>query len=156
HAYSLMLVTFISGIAVGGWIIYRWKRQAHTLDAFAWAELALAATLFVSLFFYDLLPWVFARVAMNLSRRPDSYAWYELIQAAACFGVMFIPAICLGMTLPLASRVATVELAHTGRSVGLVFAVNTLGTVLGAAITGLLFLPQLGLARTLAVGIGLN
>lgn len=156
HAYSLMLATFISGIAVGGWIIYRWKRPAHTLTAFAWAELALAATLFASLWFYDLLPWWFSRLADLLARRPAAYPLYELCQGLICFAVMFVPAACLGMTLPLVSRVATAELARSGRSVGRVFAVNTLGTVLGAVLSGLLFLPWLGLARTLVIGLALN
>lgn len=156
HAYSLMLATFISGIAAGGWLVYRWKRQAQTLLAFGVAELALAATLFVSLWFYDLLPWWFARLAALLSRREESYPLYELMQALVCFGVMFLPAVCLGTTLPLASRIATEELARTGRSVGRVFAVNTLGTVLGAVLTGLVFLPYLGLAHTFVLGITLN
>jgi spermidine synthase len=60
------------------------------------------------------------------------------------------------MTLPLVSRIATGELARTGRSVGTVFSVNTLGTVLGAAVTGLWLLPSLGLAGTLALGVSLN
>jgi predicted membrane-bound spermidine synthase len=156
HAYSLMLATFISGISVGGWLIYRWKGRTNTLTAFAWAELALAGTLFVSMWFYDLLPYWFAKLADLLARKPEAYGLYELLQALLCFAVMFVPAVCLGMTLPLASRVATVELARTGRSVGRVFAVNTLGTVLGACLTGLVLMPQLGLATTFAVGVGLN
>lgn len=156
HAYSLMLATFISGIAAGGWLVYRWKRQAHTLTAFGIAELALAGTLFVSLWFYDLLPWWFARLAGLLQRTPESFVVYELLQALVCFGVMFIPAMCLGTTLPLASRIATAELERTGRSVGRVFAINTLGTVLGAVLTGLVFLPALGLAHTFVLGITLN
>ncbi|MBN9690069.1 MAG: fused MFS/spermidine synthase [Verrucomicrobia bacterium] len=156
HAYSLMLATFISGIATGGWLVYRWKRQAHTLTAFGLAELALAGTLFASLWFYDLLPWWFARLAGLLNRSQAAYPLYELMQALVCFGVMFIPAVCLGTTLPLASRVATAELARTGRSVGRVFAVNTLGTVLGAILTGLYFLPAFGLAHTFVLGIALN
>lgn len=156
HAYALMLITFISGISVGSWIIYRWRRPVNTLEAFAWAELALAATLFASMFYYDRLPYWFVKVAGHLSRQPGTYPYYELVQALICFGVMFVPAICLGMTLPLISRVATSELARTGRSVGIVFAVNTLGTVLGAALTGLFLMPRLGLPMTLSLGIALN
>lgn len=156
HAYSLMLVTFISGIAVGGWIICRWKPAVDTLTAFAWAELGLAGSLFLSLFLYERLPYWFIRIANQLNRTPEAYPLYELFQGVVCFGVMFVPAVCLGTTLPLASRVATVELARTGGSVGRVFAVNTLGTVLGAVLTGMVLLPALGLATTFGVGIGLN
>ena len=34
HAFSLMLVTFITGIAIGAWIVYRWKGLRRPLDAF--------------------------------------------------------------------------------------------------------------------------
>lgn len=156
HAFSLMLITFIAGIAAGAWIVYLWHGLRQTLVAFAWAEIALAATLFVSLFYYEYLSFWFVRIGALLARQDQAYLIYELLQGAICFGVMFVPAICLGMTLPLVSRVATRELARTGRSVGTVFAINTLGTVLGAVLTGLWLMPQLGLARTFAVGIALN
>lgn len=156
HAYSLMLATFISGIAAGGWLVARWRRQLNSLVAFAWAELALGATLLVSLWFYDLLPWWFVNLSEHLSRGPGTFRVYELLQALICFGVMFVPAVCLGTTLPLVSRVATAEVSRTGRSVGHVFAVNTVGTVLGAILGGLVLLPVLGLARTFAMGIALN
>jgi predicted membrane-bound spermidine synthase len=156
HAFSLMLATFISGITVGAWIIYQGRRVGRSLEAFAWAELALAVTLLASMPFYAGVPYWFVKGASLLSRQPASYAIYEMLQALICFGVMFVPATCLGLTLPLVSRIATVELAHTGRSVGRVFAVNTLGTVLGAVVTGLWLMPWLGLPRTFALGIILN
>lgn len=156
HAFSLMLITFIAGIAVGAWIVYRWKSLRQTLRAFAVAELALAATVFASMFFYELLPFWFLKLASLLARRPEAYPLYELFQALICFGVMFVPTVCLGLTLPLVSRIATAELSRTGRSVGKVFAVNTLGTVLGTVATGLWLMPQLGLAQTFGVGVALN
>ncbi|MEK7676832.1 MAG: fused MFS/spermidine synthase [Verrucomicrobiota bacterium] len=156
HAFSLMLVTFITGIAVGAWIIYLWKNLRKTLEAFAWAELALAGTLFVSMFFYEYLPYWFVKLAGLLARKPEAYPVYKLFQALICCGVMFVPTVCLGMTLPLVSRIATAELARTGRSVGKVFAVNTIGTVVGTVVTGLWLMPTLGLARTFAVGFSLN
>lgn len=156
HAFSLMLVTFITGIAVGAWIIYLWKNLRRTLEAFAWAELALAGTLFISMFFYEYLPYWFVKLAALLARKQEAYPVYKLFQALICFAVMFVPTVCLGMTLPLVSRIATADLARTGRSVGKVFAVNTIGTVLGTVVTGLWLMPAVGLARTFAVGFSLN
>ncbi|MDA1275454.1 MAG: fused MFS/spermidine synthase [Verrucomicrobia bacterium] len=156
HAFALMLVTFITGIAFGSWAVYRWKTLRRTLDAFAWAEVALAVALFFSLFFYEYLPYWFSHLGDSLSRKPETYPVFQFLQALVCFGVMFVPTVCLGATLPLASRIATSEVASTGRSVGRVFCVNTIGTVLGAVVTGLWLLPAAGLARTFAVGITLN
>lgn len=156
HAFSIMLVTFIAGIATGAWIVGRWRGLRRTFDAFGWVELALAVTLLASMSFYHLLPYGFYRLGHLVARTPQNHVIYQGLQFFVCFGVMFIPALCLGMTLPLASRVATSELARTGRSVGVVFSVNTLGTVLGAALSGLVLLPWLGLAPTLAFGLALN
>lgn len=156
HAFSIMLATFIAGIALGAWWVARWRNLRRTFDAFGWAELALALTLLVSMFFYHYLPYVFVRLGNVLVRDASNYGLYQLCQFLVCFLVMFVPALCLGMTLPLASRVATAELARTGRSVGLVFSVNTLGTVLGAALSGLVLLPWLGLAKAFALGVALN
>ncbi|MHB1305839.1 MAG: spermine/spermidine synthase domain-containing protein [Limisphaerales bacterium] len=156
HAFSLMLITFIAGITVGSLIVYRWKTLRDTLGAFAWTELALAGAIAGSMFFYEFLPYWFPKLAEMLARREEVYPLYSLLQGAICFAVMFVPTVCLGMTLPLASRVATAEVGRTGRSVGRIFAVNTVGTVLGAAVTGMWLLPTIGLARTFALGVALN
>ena len=71
--------TFIAGIACGGWVIYRWRGSIGTLKAFAWAEIALGATLLGSIWFYELVPWWFTKLAENISRRPQSYPVYELL-----------------------------------------------------------------------------
>jgi len=155
HAFAVMLTTFITGITLGSGLVVRWRFKS-TLTAFGWAELALAATLTVSLFFYEYLPYLFIRAASVLARTPDGYPFYTLVQTGVCFLVMLVPTTCLGMTIPLVSRIATSELSKTGRSIGRVFAVNTLGTVLGAGLTGLALMPLLGLPRTFAFGIALN
>ena len=113
-------------------------------------------TIFISLFSFEYLPFWFVRFANVLNRTPEAYPLYHIVQASICFLVMFVPTVCLGMTLPLVSRIATDEVSKTGRRVGLVFSVNTIGTVLGAALTGLVLLPVLGLARVFGLGIAIN
>lgn len=156
HAFSLMLMTFIAGLTVGSWVVYRWRPLRRTLEAFGWVELALAATVGLSLGFYDYLPYAFGRLAQLLARRAEAYALYQLVQGLLCAAVLFLPTVWLGMTLPLVCRAATPALERRGRSVGRVFAVNTVGTVLGALLTGLALLPGLGLAGTFGLGVALN
>jgi spermidine synthase len=153
HAFSLMLITFITGIAVGAGIVGRWKKLRRTMDAFAWTEMALALTLFVSMFFYEFILLVRA-FRISGSQTGDVF-FYEFLQALICFVVMLV-CVVPGDDVAFGERIATAELARTGRSGGTVFSVNTLGTVLGAAVTGLLLMPWLGMPRTLAVGIAVN
>ena len=156
HGFSVMLITFISGIAVGAWLIGRWRDIENPVRLFARLEILVGVTIFLSLFSFEYLPYWFVHLANLLNRTPDAYPLYHLVQASICFLVMFIPTVCLGMTLPLVSRIATDEVAKTGRSVGMVFSVNTVGTVLGAALTGLVLLPALGLSRVFGLGIAIN
>ncbi len=156
HGFSVMLITFISGIAVGAWLVGRLRNIKEPLRLFAWLEIAVGIAIFLSLFSFEYLPFWFVQWATVLNRTPDAYPLYHLVQASICFLVMFIPTVCLGMTLPLVSRIATDEVSKTGRKVGLVFSVNTIGTVLGAALTGLVLLPFLGLARVFGLGIAIN
>ena len=156
HGFSVMLITFISGIAVGAWLIGRWQSIREPVRLFARLEILVGVTIFLSLFSFESLPFWFVRFANVLNRTPEAYPLYHLVQASICFLVMFLPTVCLGMTLPLVSRIATDEVAKTGRRVGLVFSVNTVGTVLGAALTGLVLLPALGLARVFGLGIAIN
>jgi hypothetical protein len=65
---------------------------------------------------------------------------------------MLVPTTLMGAALPLATRVCIDQLRTVGRRVGSVFSANTLGNVAGAAATGFLLLPGLGLEWTLIVG----
>ncbi len=156
HGFSLMLLAFISGIAAGGWLVGRLRGCGEPARLFAWLELLAGAAVFLSLFIFEYLPYWFVRLAGLLQRTPEAYPLYHLAQVLICFLVMLAPTVCLGMTLPLVSHMATDEAARTGQRVGLVFSVNTVGTVLGAALTGLALLPLLGLARVFGLGIAIN
>lgn len=108
------------------------------------------------MFLFEYLPYWFVRLADVLRRTPEAYPLYHWAQVSICFLVMFVPTVCLGMTLPLASRIATEEVSRTGRRVGGVFSANTVGTVLGAGLTGLALMPLLGLPWVFGLGIAVN
>ena len=55
----------------------------------------------------------------------------------------------MGATLPLLSRFTTQRLESMGRDLGRLYALNTLGAALGAALTGFLLVPSRGVQTTL-------
>ncbi|MGM0575927.1 MAG: fused MFS/spermidine synthase [Myxococcota bacterium] len=155
HAFSIMLSTFIGGIALGGIIASRIAGDDR--DAFRpllWAEAIAAGSLLLLAPWYDRLPFLFHRAASQLARDGGAYPLYLAISTGIAILAMIIPTVAMGATLPLASRVATGSLGEAGHKVGSVFSVNTLGNVAGAAIGGLLLVPTLGLETSLHVGIG--
>jgi predicted membrane-bound spermidine synthase len=60
------------------------------------------------------------------------------------------------MSLPIASRIANRDMKLLGRTVGGIFSINTMGSVTGALLTGLILIPQLGVKLTLETGLLLN
>ena len=62
---------------------------------------------------------------------------------------------CAGMTLPLITRVL-VGGGVGERAIGQVYGVNTFGSIVGAALAGLVLLPLLGLKWLLVAGASVD
>jgi len=157
YSFSVMLAAFISGITLGSFLISRFmpgERGAFLL--FGLCEACIGLFLIVSIPFYEKLPFLFLKLSGILSRTPETFMLYETIKLCVCFLVMLPPTIFLGMTLPLASTIASRKLELFGRNIGSVFALNTTGNILGALATGLALIPVLGLKQSLELGIMIN
>jgi spermidine synthase len=157
YSFSLMLIAFITGITLGSWIVSSLITRIKNLFAFlavcqAGAAMALCATLPL----YGRLPYYFVHLGKILQRSETTYPIFLSLQFVFCFLVMVVPTIFLGMTLPVASRIATRSLSVLGKSIGNVFSINTLGTVLGSLLAGLALIPLIGIKHTIEVGLGLN
>jgi spermidine synthase len=62
----------------------------------------------------------------------------------------------MGGTLPVLSRLVARDPTHLGRRVGLLYALNTFGAVVGSFCAGFLLLPALGFSRTNLLAASLN
>ncbi|MCC7529363.1 MAG: fused MFS/spermidine synthase [Candidatus Melainabacteria bacterium] len=81
---------------------------------------------------------------------------FSLLRLALAAIILLLPTTLMGATLPLLSKYVTVSLATVGDRVGTIYAINTLGAVCGAAQSGLILLPGLGLSTTTLIAAGLN
>ena len=154
YSFSIMLFTFISGIAVGGLIVsFIMRRERDALLLFAFCELGVFLTLILMLPLYERLPYYFNTLASLLTRDESTFVLYLSAKVAMCFVVMVAPAILIGMTLPLASRIAVRRISILGRGVGSVFSVNTFGNLAGAVLAGFFLIPAMGLHSTMMSGI---
>ncbi len=154
YSFSIMLFTFIGGIALGGWLVSRILRSDRdALLIFALCELGILGAIIVMMPLYQRLPYTFNVIASWLTRSEETFALYLLVKILVCTLAMTLPAILIGMTLPLASRVAVRGLRILGTGVGNVFSINTLGNVLGALLGGFVLIPWLGLMNSLYVAL---
>src|SRR5204863_6466820 len=86
-----------------------------------------------------------------LVRNEASYALFNLGSHAIAFAVMLPATFMAGMTLPLFTHVL-MRRGHGERSIGLVYAANTVGAIAGVVVAMHVLLPHAGLKRALAIG----
>ena len=157
YSFSLMLVAFISGITIGSLVVSSLVQRLKNLPALlAWCQLGIVLSMLITLPFYARIPYEFWKAASILTRSASTYPIFLIIQFSFGFLLMIIPTIFLGMSLPIATRIASRNINVLGKSVGNVFAVNTLGTVIGSLLAGLVLIPLIGVKHAIEVGIGCN
>ena len=61
--------------------------------------------------------------------------------------LMLVPTIAMGITLPLANKIYITSIDYAGHRIGRLYAINTVGGVLGSLITGFVLIPSVGVIR---------
>lgn len=149
QAFELMLTAFIAGIALGGlWIRKRADATPQPLHLAGWMQVCMGLAALASLVFYaNAFEWV-GWLMSALTRSAEGYALYHFGTAGIALLIMLPAAFFAGTTLPL----FTVALLRAGlgeRSIGRVYAWNTMGSILGVFAAIHLLIPLLGLKLAL-------
>lgn len=150
HAFELMLASFILGLALGGaWIRGRIDGIRDPRRFLAAVQILMGLLAIATIGFYnasfDAMAWMLA----TLSRTAEGYVLFNVGSSLVSMAIMIAPTFMAGMTLPLITfllmRTSTGE-----RSIGYVYAWNTLGSIAGVFFAVHVGLPQLGLKLSLA------
>lgn len=152
HSFELMLSAFILGLALGAlWVRRRadtWRDPMRALALTQWVMGALAvATMSVYLTSFD---WM-ASLLQMLAKTDEGYAAFSITRYAICLAVMLPATFCAGITLPLITRMLIAAGAGE-RAIGAVYSINTLGSIVGAALAALVLMPLIGLKPLLVSG----
>ncbi|HEU4566274.1 MAG TPA: fused MFS/spermidine synthase [Gemmatimonadaceae bacterium] len=156
HSFELMLSAFILGLALGAlWIRTRADRLAHPVRALAIVQLVMGLAALATLPIYlESFRWMAALLdALDLTE--SGYHVFTITRYAFCLAVMLPATFCAGMTLPLITR--TLFVSGMGeRAIGAVYGINTLGSIAGVVLAGLILLPAVGLKTLLIEGAALD
>src|SRR5213593_1070164 len=151
YAFTLVLLVFLLGIGVGSAVVAR--RAAAASETAADAALAQgvtaagAALLFA---FFSLLP----RYIIAVFQAQSWGASQRLVALGLVIGgVVLVPAIGMGMTFPLLTDLVAAGGTARGEDVGRAYALNTLGSIAGAVLTGFVLVVALGTDVTLRLGL---
>ncbi|HEX9455875.1 MAG TPA: fused MFS/spermidine synthase, partial [Candidatus Binatia bacterium] len=154
YSFSTMLVTFLIGLALGGFIYARvlGEREAR-LSTFGLIELWVGLLALATIPLFEKLPLIFIRLLHGFGETFSVFLFLQIIISAL---VMFLPTVLLGMTFPLVARLFTQNLYRVGSGVGSSYAANTVGAVLGAFAGGFILIPNLGVQNTIIFAVVMN
>ena len=141
YAFSVILGVFLVGLGIGsvaGSAIAR--DSSNPRAALGWTQLALAFTTVWGgwLITHSLPYW-----PVNAALAPSAWFNFQLDFARSLF-LMLPGAILWGASFPIALAAATTPGADPGRTVGRVYAANTLGAIVGSLGAGIVLVPWVG------------
>ncbi|MBU8871953.1 MAG: fused MFS/spermidine synthase [Gemmatimonadales bacterium] len=151
-AISTVLAAFMGGLALGS--RYFGDRADHTrglLQIYARLEFGIAALGALAYVIIHFAPPIYVALASNMP--PAAVAVLRVMIAML---LLLPPTFLMGGTLPILSRFVVRRPDRLGRGLGLLYAVNTFGAVVGCFLAGFVLIPGVGLLGSVAIAVGLN
>ena len=151
---ATVLTAFMAGLALGSWLAGRLAdRTGRPLRVYAYLEVLIGLCGLAMTPAFNALEPVYGWLYHGLD---GTGIWLGVGRFLASAALLALPTTLMGATLPLLSRFTTQRLESMGRDLGRLYALNTLGAALGAALTGFLLVPSLGVQTTLWAAAGAN
>ena len=153
HSFELMLSAFIAGLAIGALAIRRHiDTVANPMRLLAIIQILMPLFALGSTALYPLMFDWMGGFLRSLEHNAGGYALYTLYSHGLCFLLMLPTTICAGMTLPLVTRLCLTA-GGGERSIGQIYAWNTLGSIAGVLLAAMLVMPLLGLKAVILTGV---
>jgi spermidine synthase len=157
YSFTIILTVFIGGITLGSYLVYKFQsRIKKPLFFVGFCQFAIVISILISLPFYERIPFLIWKTVQSSEQSELTYALYLATQMSFVFILLIVPTVFMGMSLPVLSRIAVNEIHSAGRTIGSIFAVNTLGTVIGSLTAGLILIPIIGIRSTVELAMLLN
>lgn len=154
YSFTTMLLTFLVGLALGGFLYARLLGEKQVrVSTFGMVELWVGLAALATIPLFEKLPLIFLRLLQGFG---DNFSLFLTFQILLSGLVMFLPTLLLGMTFPLVARLFTQSIYRVGSGVGSSYAANTLGAILGAFAGGFIFIPLIGVQNSIVLAAALN
>jgi spermidine synthase len=154
QAASTVLAAFMGGLALGSFLAGRLAdRVRNPLRLFGFVELAIGVCALASPF---ALSTVHTLAVALFARLPDSVVLGTVTRLVLAFAVLLVPTALMGATLPIVVKSSRSRIDRLGARIGLLYAVNTAGAILGVLLAGFYLIPQIGLSGSFLIAASFN
>lgn len=146
YAISLVLAAFMAGLGAGTYLVNQFmERYPKPLKIYGILEIGIGLW---ALMVPSLLKGVDQLHLLLHPLLEHSFILDSLLHFGLSGLVIFIPAILMGGTLPALTTCCTEQVQQMGGKLSLLYALNTLGAVVGTWWVGFYALPWLGMSLT--------
>jgi spermidine synthase len=153
YATATVLAAFMGGLALGGYVAGRAADRVRApLVWYGVVEIIIGlAGLMTPLAFTNL-----QEIYGPLYRAVGGSTLAPVIRFGIAFVVLLVPTAMMGASFPLIVKAALGSREDGGRAIGLLYAINTFGAVVGTLAAGFLLIGLLGIRGSIAVAAALN
>lgn len=147
YSYAIILIVVLIGLAIGAGISSIASRFVRN----SWGTLGIMTL--IGGFFLVIGPRLLMHVTDNLTPVSSLEPWDDYVNNlfhTGFRGVGFV-VIAMGMVFPFLMKLAERGDAAPGWKLGRLLAINTAGAIIGALLCGFVFLPYLGMWKTMQI-----
>jgi len=155
YSISTVLVAFMGGLALGSYIGGRIiDKRGDPLLVYGILEGLIGLYCLIIPTLINSTDPLFA-VLYNRFYSGQFY-FFSLLRFIVCAAILVIPTTLMGATLPVLSRFFVLNRERFGSYVGVLYAINTFGAVLGSFGSGFVLLPKYGQWKTILIAASVN
>jgi spermidine synthase len=171
YGFTLLLMAFLAGIGLGsaayGLFLrisspHRKASNLHSLSSvvsFGLVQVIIGVSALLVSVYIRSLPSNAVSVydffqKLNMAIRP--FKTRQLANFVISFSFLFVPAFFMGVAFPLAGKIYGQYKRVVGQTVGEILSYNTIGAILGSAVSGFILIYLLGIQRSLQIIILIN
>jgi spermidine synthase len=148
-AVSAVLAAFMLGMALGSvWFGRIAEKSNNVIKLFSLLHGGIFLSTLLLLVLFPLFQSVFLFIHHRLGL--DFYS-FRVILFILSMIIMIVPTTLMGATFPVATKMLAARPERFGKDLGTLYSMNTLGSVLGCAVTIFFLLGSVGMRGTVAI-----
>jgi len=143
YSFSMILAVYLLGLTTGSLVFARFvDGLKKPLQVFGWLEILIGIAALTGLVLFQRLPFM----PYMLGVSAGTYLTTNFINTIA---IVLPPTLLMGAIFPLAVKIYARSLGAIGKQTGTLYAVNTVGAILGSFVAGFVLIPLAGSKNSL-------
>ena len=153
YAFTIVVALFLIGLSAGAFLIGQKRHTDRLRSTILKIELLTALSLYVSLIVVSKTPGFLVDTGLYL--KLSTWGGLLLLQIFSAALLILLPAFVMGTVMPLVLVWASSRPESSVHQVGRSYALNTVGAIVGAFLTGFILIPKTTTKHTILFGAAL-